>query len=104
MQEKRVLYGYLTEVSDLDKLPIKRKVKKCKIVMKKIVEMIPTPSEDLESIMPPKNYLWTRNNMQNYGEHNTFAKNSWPIYICRYTANNCVETFQTLATFSKPSC
>ena len=65
--------------------------------MKKIVEMIPTPSEDLESIMPPKNYLWTRNNMQNYGEHNTFAKNSWPIYICRYTANNCVETFQTLA-------
>ncbi len=50
MQEKRVLYGYLTEVSDLDKLPIKRKVKKCKIVMKKIVEMIPTPTNMLLSV------------------------------------------------------
>jgi hypothetical protein len=50
LQEKRVLYGYLAKVNDVDKLPIKMKNKKCKSVTKKAVETMATSTDMLLSI------------------------------------------------------
>ena len=50
MKEKGVLYYYLAKVTGLDKLPIKWKNKKCKPVMKKVVEMMATSADMLLSV------------------------------------------------------
>ena len=47
MHEKRVLYGYLAKIKDLDKLPLKKKNKKCKTITKKMVETMANSTDKL---------------------------------------------------------